>query len=310
MNNTYRWKKILNYFFVLSATTFLVVRGYNYLTDDFRLGNITYELPYHPEWKITSPSAEKEKELVEIFEQPFRYLTKGAQSYVFSSDDGKYVIKFFKFKHLRPSYLIDMLPNIGFIGSYKTKQTARKERKLAGVFQSHIIAYNNLRQESGLVFLQMNTKQNTSRFITIFDKMGFKHTIDLQSYPFVLQKRGISLQETLNALLKEGNVSIAKQKIDQIFALFAKEYALGIYDDDHGIYRNTGFLDNNAVHLDVGELIADESLKKPAFAKKEALYIGKKLKTWIQTNHKIYAKTLSKQIDKSIETHITHDDEQ
>lgn len=303
MNKSSIIRKTL-FFFAIVATLFLSTRIYEALTGDFRLNHITYDMPYHAEWSTPTPSADEETELAKILDQPYSYLAKGAQSYVFASADGKYVLKFFKFKHLRPNFFVNMLPDIGPLSTYKTKQAARKERKLAGVFQSHLIAFRTIPKESGLVFLQMNANETPHRFITIYDKIGFKYTLDLQSYPFVLQKRGITLQESLTALLKDGNVTLAKHKIDQIFAMFATEYAKGIYDEDHGVYRNTGFIGDDAAHLDVGELLANESIKEPAIALKEAIYTGNKLKKWLRQNHRIYANVLSKNIDKSIETHI------
>lgn len=286
------------------ATLVLGSRVYYHLTDDFRLSNITHDMPYRPEWKTATGDPAEEKMLQSILAQPFRYLGKGAQSYVFASDDGLYVLKFFKFKHLRPDSYMNFVPDIGPLATYKAKQAARKERKLIGVFTSHILAYHRERDESGLVFLQMNSQGNPSRMVVLYDKLGQERTLDLKKYPFVLQRRGIPLDKTLDSLLGKGNVSEAKDRIDQIFSLYAQEYSQGIYDHDHGVDRNTGFLGNAPAHLDVGKLLVNESMKNPEVARSDALLVGEKLKEWIHKNYKMYYRTLSKHIDKAIDTYI------
>lgn len=283
------------------AAAFAVARIYYSLTDDFRLSNITSELPYRHEWS-TPTDAAQEVILASILNQPYTYLGKGAQSYVFTSADGKYVLKFFKFKHLRQNFYIDILPDIGPIASYKAKQAARKERKLAGVFTSHLLAYNKHRDESGLIFIQMNTTNNPHRTVTLFDKIGRQYILDLESFPFVLQRRGVPLDTALKSLLDKGDIGAAKEKITKIFTLYAQEYSKGLFDHDHGIDRNTGFIDNNAAHLDVGKLLADESMKDTATAKRDAIEAGNRLKQWISNNFKGYSPVLNRHIDNTINT--------
>src|SRR5205085_10468413 len=75
-------------------------RLYYRLTDDFRIANITYDLPFTPPWKVPHLTLDEYKNLEKILSQTFSYIGKGAQCYAFKSEDGKFVLKFFKFKHL------------------------------------------------------------------------------------------------------------------------------------------------------------------------------------------------------------------
>jgi hypothetical protein len=63
-----------------------------------------------------------------------------------------------------------------------------------------------------------------------------------------------------------------------------------------------GFLGDSAMHLDVGELLENESIKDPSFARNEAVHVGDKMKKWILKHHKNYYNDLSKHIDSSIES--------
>src|SRR5689334_8640410 len=51
----------------------------------------------HDESHFDEWDVEISPEVVSILEQPFHYLAKGGQSYVFGSSDGKYVLKLFRF---------------------------------------------------------------------------------------------------------------------------------------------------------------------------------------------------------------------
>ena len=285
---------------LITVILFISARIYYALTDDFRLSNITQEMPYEAAWNIPSPASEDEKQITTILDQPFFYLGKGAQSYAFASEDGKYVIKFFKFKHLRPFWFVDMLPPISFMKTYKEKQTERKKRKLFGVFLSYKLAYDTDKDESGLIFIQLNTKENIERSVTVVDKIGIKRTIDLSTVPFILQNKGETLKTVLSGLLKKGDIATAKERIDQIIDLYISEYRKGIYDHDHGVMQNTGFVGSKPIHLDVGKLMREEQMRDPSFAKQDLSLVASKINEWVAKHYPQYAKEIAESIDVKI----------
>src|SRR5215813_2272463 len=71
-------------------------------TDGFAHYKILSSLPFNEEWEVPPLSENEAKEVSAILDQPFYYLAKGAQSYVFASKDGQSVIKFFRIYHLTP----------------------------------------------------------------------------------------------------------------------------------------------------------------------------------------------------------------
>src|SRR5580700_10710555 len=77
-------------------------------TDGFALYKICSSLSYCPEWEISNPLLQ-DSGITTLFDQPFYYLAKGAQAYVFASRDGKTVIKFFRLYHLRPPLWLSAL---------------------------------------------------------------------------------------------------------------------------------------------------------------------------------------------------------
>lgn len=294
------FKRTFFVFLAIAVAGFISARIYYALTDDFRVSNITYEMPYNKSWEIPTPSSDDEQSLQQILGQTFIYLGKGAQSYAFVSADGNYVLKFFKFKHLKPSLFLDLMPDVGPLKSYKTKQTVRKQRKLFGVFNSYKLAYDVDRDESGLLFIQLNNTGNPERFVTLRYKIGLEYTVDVSNIPFVLQKRGETLRVVLDKLLTQGDVNAAEERIGQIFDLYAGEYAKGIYDHDHGVMRNVGFVGNQPLHLDVGKLLVEKRMQDKGIARQDALLVADKMKGWIKKSYPEDFARLSAYIDHKI----------
>lgn len=227
------------------------VRSYYYLTDDFRMGNLIFEREYRPEWDTSSSV---EPYVREILSQDFAYVNKGAQSYAFQSEDGKYILKLFKFKHIRPLFLVTLLPDIGPFTVFKQHYFAKREERLQKMFEGYLLAFQRHQKESGLLYLHLNPTTTLGQTVTLYDKLGISHSIDLDRLAFVLQRRAVRADETLRRLLDRGEVTDAKRYLNGLLALLKSEYAMGIHDSDRGILRNTGFIGEKPIHFDVGEL--------------------------------------------------------
>ena len=293
---------------IVAVLSFISVRIYYELTADFHLGNITYEIPYDPNWEVPSLSSQEELALEKILDQPFKYLGKGSQCYAFESADGNYVLKFFKFKHLRPSRFVNALPSIGPIKTYQEKQAARKQRKLYGVYNSHRLAYSVDKEESGLLFIQLNYFGNKSRTVVLYDKLGLQQIINLEHIAFIVQKKGEVFRDLLTRLLKDGNIALAETRIAQIFDMYAGEYQKGIYDHDHGVMRNIGFIGNQPIHLDVGKLMTNQSMRNSLEARQDINLVSDKIKQWIRHNYPEYSARLNASMDEKI--HLLFDNHQ
>lgn len=278
----------------LFLALFGIARVYYHVTDDFRIANMTYEIPHHLEWEIPALTAAEKEQLDHVLDQTFHYLGKGAQSYVFTSDDGKYVLKFFKFKHLKPSFFYTLLPPIYPFKQHVQKEEERKARKLDSVFTGYRLSYELHKQETGLVFIHLNKTNDLHRSVIVKDKIGRSHTIDLDSTVFLLQEKGETMRTVINNLLKKNEVALAKQRVRQVFDLYHSEYRKGIYDRDHGIMHNVGFVGDHPIHLDVGKMTLDANLKKPEVYSADLELIYKKIDLWLRVNYPQYHEEISK----------------
>lgn len=293
-------KKIVIWSLVSFAIFFAAARAYYVLTDDFRISNITYGLPYEERWETPASTPEQEALVEQALDQDYYYIGKGAQSYAFASADGKYVLKFFKFKHLRPSFFIDSLPAIGPLKTYKETQQARKQRKLYGVFHSYRLAYDVDKDESGLHYVQLNINGNPKRQVTVIDKLGLKRTIELDSVPFVIQDKGTTLRTVIRSHLNKGDIGLAKRRFGQILDMYAREYAKGVYDHDHGVMQNTGFVGDRPFHLDAGKLLHDDAMVNKTTAKKDALLVVETMNRWTNKYFPDYAPQIKSYLDAKI----------
>ena len=98
---------------------------------------------------------EIDKDVLSVLDQPFHYLGKGVQCYAFVSADDKYVLKFFRMRRLLPSPWLVKMP---LLESYKQEKIKRKSEELFRDFTSYKIAYEQLQEETGLVYVHLNQK--------------------------------------------------------------------------------------------------------------------------------------------------------
>jgi len=79
-------------------------------TDGFSVARIHSTLPWNPAWETAPLPGEEQHELEQALSQKFHYLGCGGQCFAFSSEDERYVIKFFKHRIRNPYSLLLHLP--------------------------------------------------------------------------------------------------------------------------------------------------------------------------------------------------------
>jgi len=290
-----KFKRLFKFFliFCLLLSAYGLARLYYYLTDDFRIANITYsEMPYRHH-QDSPLSIEEEAKIKKILLQPYYYLDKGAQSYAFISEDQEYILKFFKFKHLKPHWMIQLLPSIPPFNHLKEHKRLNKQRKLQDIFQGYEIAYQYNREGSQLIYLHLNPTEFLQQQLTLVDKIGRTHQIDADQIVFLIQKKGEPLKDRLNRFFKQNQIEEVKKALKLILNMYMKEYRLGIYDRDHGVLQNTGFIDKEPFHLDVGKLSKNEKMIRPEFHKQDLEVVIWKIDNWIKDKYPEYYSDIS-----------------
>lgn len=157
---------------------------------------------------------------------------EGGQSYVFFSQDGSYVLKFFKDQPrpwLRwPAY------------------QAQKNKKLIRTLTGYSLFMERCHSISGLQFLHVQAKNKPLPAILI-DRLGIAHSVDLQSYLFVLQRRAKPLIPPASSEEKEQLLA----ETSLLLKTLAKSH---LKDHDPRFHLNLGHLDGKLIVMDPGRI--------------------------------------------------------
>jgi len=297
-------KKILRSKWFVFVALLLVAYGssrlYYRVTGGFTIGNISSNFAYDARWQ-TSALTPAEKSLVDaITSQEFSYLGKGCQSYVFASQDDQYVLKFFKYQRFRPQAFLDYFAFIPAMDRYRLGKIDKKQKKLESVFASWKIAYDYLKDESGLIYVHLNKTHDLNKQLIIADKMGFKYTLNLDQMEFMIQKKADMFCSYIDKLMQNNEVKKAKDLLDDTIALIMSEYRRGLADNDHALMQNTGVYQGKPFHIDVGQFVLNEEAKTLAFQKQQLFNKTYKFRIWLHKNHPELALYLEKQLKEFI----------
>lgn len=206
----------------------------------FTLKKITSYYEPSDRWNVTN--ALSDETLLKIVNQPYIYLGSGNHTYAFESSDGKYVIKFFKQKPMRIQS--------PFLS--KAKIEKRKEEREKS-FNSYMIAYEYLKEETALLYLHLNKTDHLGVNLTLIDQHGSSFDVSLDVMEFLVQKKATLAFEHLGRLIEQGAYVEALISVRSLLKVVAKRNQMRIYDKDLQFFKNFGFLDNQAIEIDIGE---------------------------------------------------------
>ncbi len=230
-------------------------------THAFRVEKTQTDFPSQAQWEVA------ENPLPEVLNQPFYFLGSGVQFYVFLSEDQTAVLKVFKHYHFGlKSTLLRHFP-------FTKNAIDKRKQRIDALFSSALLAYHELPEKTGVFFLNLNPKHDYPT-ITIYDKIGIKWTLNLNTTPFLLQKKATPLLSYLDAHPRD-----AKTILDSLFACIAHRENLYITNTDPRIQRNFGIHEGEVIEIDVGSFVKTPQLANSCFSKGMT-----PLKKWIEKN--------------------------
>lgn len=271
---------------ILVMSSFLLIVGCE-RSKGFTLSKVTSSYQKDPRWEVKNDLSESE--LSNLFTGPYSYLGSGNHTYAFVSSDGKVVIKFFKQKHMRvQSPLI----------SSKTKARRKMEREES--FSSYLLAFEKLREETGLLYLHLNPTNHLHQTLTLIDQQGKKLTVNLDEMEFLIQKKATLSFDHLEKLFSEGAYDKALLSIRSLLHLVAKRNQMGIYDQDLQFFKNFGFIENDAIEIDIGEFRVGKNVRK---ADEELEELSFQLKNFIKQKAPEFSSIATSIIDQDIKSY-------
>ncbi|MBS0615136.1 MAG: hypothetical protein JSR58_01115 [Verrucomicrobia bacterium] len=262
---------------VLLFTLFLVKIDRYFLKKNsgFCLHYILSDAPCDPQWKTEGPFPR------EILEQPFSYLGKGSQTYVFESQDGKYVLKFYKFpSHMRK---IGWLKH-PFAYHMDGKRASIKKHNLDRFhlsFNSYFLSQKELQNETGVVYVHLYPSDNLRTSLHLIDKLGMHYEVPADHMGFIVQRKAASLLPTLQQAITQKDEHLCKQMINNLLQVITSRCHKGISDLDAMHHNNYGWLEGRAIHIDVGRFVYDASVKTPEGCQKEIVRITQSLSDFL-----------------------------
>lgn len=258
-------------------------------TDGFALYKIQSNLSYHPEWEVDCTSKDLD------LDQRYHYLAKGAQSYVFASEDGKTVIKFFRIYHLTPPLWLTGLSLPICLQPYKVRKMIDKEQELSKDFESYALAYKEMKEETGLLYLHLNKTDHLRKKLTIVDKIGIAHAIDLDKTEFLVQKKATLIFPSIDRLVREESIDAAKQAVSNLVQLLVCRCEKGLFDKDPDLNTNFGFIGTTPVQIDIGRFRRlDESMSN----RDEISRITDNFRQWLDQKYPSLSEHLQLEIQK------------
>lgn len=280
------------------AGVFCVDRFCHRQTDGFSLYKIRSNLSFHPEWEVAPLSIDQQEHLESILNQPYSYLAKGAQSYVFTSADEKYVIKFFRIYHLRPPFwltAVDWPPPLQF---YRQTKIEQKRQELEKDFNSYKIAYEQFKEETGLVYLHLNKTEGLHPKLKLYDKIGVIHELDLDQMEFLVQKRATLSYPSIAHIAETEGLEAGKNVLTAFVDLIASRIRKGIKDKDPDLNTNFGFLGHTPIQIDVGRfrIEPDAPPLSEKMIRDEVIRITDNLNQWLRVRYPLLASHLESEI--------------
>jgi hypothetical protein len=212
--------------------------------------------------------------------QTFRYFAKGNQCFVFISEDGQSILKFFKYARHTPPAWTAKVPLLNKFKPLRKERIAKTAWKRERDFCGYRLAFDHFREESGLVYLHLKPAMGFPT-IAIFDKLGIRHTLDLGRVPFVLQKKATPVFAQFATWLKNGEKNKIKAAIPKLVALCQKRLLLQLDDDDVNFYSNTGFVEDTPILIDPGHFTFSDKPLAPA----ELKLAMAPLEEWLKNNY-------------------------
>jgi hypothetical protein len=256
--------------FILALCCYGAARFCHHQTSGFRLSKITANYSKDIE-VVEAPFTEKEETLLQ---GKFTYFGRGLQSFAFLSEDGTYILKVLNNKMQHKHAFLKIL---GLNNHAKAI-----EEKIKRTFESYKIAYEDLKNETAILYLRLKPTLNLKKKAILVDKLGIHHEVDLDQTAFILQKRAVLAYPFLKEKIEQKKFVEAKAAISALVQLFARKNLKGIADNDPLIRTNLGFINDLPVHIDLGPFSRDLKVKDPQFYLPEMRRITASLKHWLE----------------------------
>lgn len=217
-------------------------------------------------------------DITPLLQQPFSFLGYGGESLVFTSDDQKWVLKVFKKHRLYPYFQLGFIKYPPFL----IKALHSRQQLYFRFWDSLKLQIEQCLDESGIIYIHLPYKSLQIPPVTLIDPCGSKHTMDLGSICFIIQKKGELFEDVY---LHTNDPLKKKAMLESLLSFYTLLKSKNLYIWDNAIYRNIGWLEGKPFLIDAGSI-----RKNPS--ELDILKNVNDLKTWVKKNDKNSYSTL------------------
>lgn len=257
---------------------------------------IANDLPSYPAWD-TPLSEEDQKEMTRLLSQSFTLIASGSECFVFVGEDEQTILKCFKLSFARPVYYRQALfndeyasyaysltespsPWIAPFETFRRRICGIREFRLLRTFSSCKLAYDHLKDETGLLYLHLNPTDTFHQSIALIDRNGAHYSLPIDSSKFLLQKKAELLEPHFIRLLNEGRQEEVDASIASLHDLIRRRCEKGFSDRDF-MNKNVGFIGNQAIEIDVGSFTPDPDMKQEKMIEQELRIATTEFHQWL-----------------------------
>lgn len=277
--------------------------------------NLSYQAAFE-----TTPSTKEELASIKtLLKQPFYLMGSGSECFAFISQDGKYVIKLFKLDHLRPVYLrkgifrhdlreyaSSLSPEPPYqkyfpktIQNLLNRVRGIREFRVQRTFQSIVLAYNQLKKETALVYVHLNPSEEFTEPLVLYDSCHIAHQVDPNAVRFVIQETATPFIPHMKALIKAEKKEEIERSLSSLLDLLIHRCKNGLADRDI-IARNFGFVRGDAIEIDTGSFSRSSKMKEDWIYTQEIYYATLEIRSWLEKQNPQIATRFSELVDEKI----------
>ncbi len=215
-------------------------------------------------------------EVMQALNQPYYFLDRGRQAFVFESKDRQFVIKFFDRKYMQIPWYTGWFVD-------RQNETVKRDQRRFFYWNSYRLARSLLQKETALLCVHQG-KLDGLPCVSLVDKASRTFQIDLNRTPFILQRKGASFYDFLDQRSKKEGNGALMMALQEFLQLIEHRISLNVSDADHDVRHNFGSLDQKVIHLDPGRLTLQD-LSNPELRKYEWWKATHNLRKWLVREH-------------------------
>jgi hypothetical protein len=262
------------------------------------MSKIAHNLPILPQERFL---AGDESSVSQILDQPFHFLSRGLQSFVFLSEDGQYVLKVFNNCYQRRNALYGAAKwLIPWRPLWAMQEQHKALSKLSSAFASYHIAAHSMQEQTALLYVHAAPTTTLPSTLTLVDPLNIAHHINPNRTGFLIQKKVSLAYPALQKFLDQGDLESAKNALHSLVQLFIWKHRHHIADSDPLIRTNYGFFGTQAIQLDVGPLSVERVPSSDAAFHQELIRITTSLKHFLEPRSPELTAALDQQLQQTV----------